>query len=219
MQPLDRDLATYFGLPEKSGVVVNSVSAKSPAERAGLRPGDILTSFGGTSVEAEKEEDLGAFQRLVAHANPGEKIPVEILRDGNQRTLEVEIGTHPKVEPEEEETEVGFHVQEITEILYRTQRLPLRHGAFVSFVARGSPAAEAGLGRGDVIERVEQKKVSNLDEFRQAMEAVEEQARFLLTARRGEETKFFLIKRGSRPALPEPDEEDTGEAAHGPEAP
>ena len=65
-QPLDRELAAYFGRPDLTGVVVTSVSPRSPAEIAGLQPGDIITHFGGEPVEAEKQEDLGQFQRRVA---------------------------------------------------------------------------------------------------------------------------------------------------------
>jgi serine protease Do len=213
MQPLDRELAAYFGIPDAAGVVVNSVSADSPAARAGLRTGDLVTSFAEEAVEAEKEEDLGSFQRRVAGVAPGTKVALAILRDGRPRRLEVEIGTQPKVEPEEEESDLGFHVQEITEDLYRAQRLPTRRGAFVSFVASGSPAAEAGLVPGDVVERVEGQGVADLDDFRAALAAVEGLERFLVTTRRAEETKFLLVRRGARPAPPSEGEEP-GEAAH-----
>ncbi len=215
LQPLDRDLAAYFGLGDATGVVVNSVSAKSPAERAGLRPGDVVTHFAGKPVEAEKDEDIGNFQRVVAGTDPGEEVEVAILRDGKPRTLEVEIGTQPRVEPEEEETEVGFHVQEITENLFRAERLGSRRGAYISFVERGSPASEAGLLPGDVVERIEKRPVEDLGDFRKAMAEVDDRATFLVTARRGEETKFILVKRGARPTAPEDDTSEAGEAAHG----
>jgi serine protease Do len=216
LQPLDRDLTAYFGLGDATGVIVNSVSGKSPAERAGLRPGDVITHFAGHPVEAEKDEDIGSFQRLVAGSDPGEKVELAILRDGKPRTLEVEIGTQPKVEPEEEETEVGFHVQEITENLFRAERLASRRGAYISFVERGSPASEAGLLPGDVVERIEKQPVENLADFRSAMAQAEGRASFLITARRGEETKFILVKRGARPATAEEQQDEAGEPVHGP---
>ena len=217
LQPLDRDLAAYFDLGDATGVVVNSVSVKSPAEHAGLRPGDVVTHFAGLPVEAEKDEDIGSFQRLVAGTDPGEEVELAILRDGKRRTLEVEIGTQPKVEPEEEETEVGFHVQEITENLFRAERLASRRGAYISFVERGSPASEAGLLPGDVVERIEKHPVEDLADFRAAMAQAESRSSFLITARRGEETKFILVKRGARPATAEDEKEEAGEAAHGPD--
>ena len=144
-----------------------------------------------------------------------QRVEVGILRDGKPRNLKVSIGVQPKVQPEEAESELGFHVQEITENLYRSQRLPTKEGAFVFFVARGSPAAEAGLSVGDVVQRVEERDVENLDDFRAAMEAVETSRRFLVTTRRAEETKYLLLKRGARPTTPAGDEE-APKASHGP---
>jgi S1-C subfamily serine protease len=112
----------------------------------------------------------------------------------------VEIGVQPKVVPEEARSEAGFHVQEITELLFRTHRLEARNGAYVSFVERGSPAFEAGLRRGDVIERIEDAGVQDLKDFRSAISRAERSERFLLTARRGDETK----PRTSPPKSPAP---------------
>jgi serine protease Do len=214
MQALDRELADYFGVPDLTGAVVNSVVEDSPAQRAGLRTGDILTHFGDLDIETEKDEDLGIFQRLVAGVEPGEKVRLRVVRDGEEKEFEVEIGTQPKIDPAEAESDVGFHVQEITANLVRHHRLATSRGAFVYFVARGSPAAEAGLFPGDVIERIEKREVGDLDDFRDAMERVAGQDRFLITARRGEETKFLLLKRGEREVQrPEEDAGDAGPAA------
>jgi serine protease Do len=210
IQPLDRDLAAYFGVPETTGVIVNSVTPASPAEKAGLRAGDILTHFAGEAIAAEKEEDLGSFQRMVANVPPGQDAEVALLRERERRTLRVSLGTAPRVESDEVESDVGFHVQEITETLYRSQRLLTRRGAYVSFVASGSPAAEAGLLTGDVIRRVETREVASLDDFRSALTSVEALPRFLLTAERGDETHFLLVRRGAK-ATDEPSPEPVGE--------
>jgi len=215
VQPLDRELATYFGITDATGVVINSVSADSPASRAGLEAGDVVAAIDGMEVEAEKEEDLGAFQRRVASLEPGRTVALSILRDGEERRHEVRIGVQPKVVPDEAESEAGMHVQEITEGLFRAERLATRRGAYVSFVERGSPAAEAGLQRGDVIERIEKTGVGDLDDFRSALERVAGRERFLVTARRGDELKFLLLKPragGEEPAPSGPP--DPGTASH-----
>ena len=213
LQALDRELADYFGLPDTTGAVVNSVIDESPASRAGLEPGDIITAFNGVAIETEKEEDLGIFQRLVAAVEPGTKVPVRVLRKGKARKLPVAIGNQPKVVPAEEESDAGFHVQEITANLARQQRLDTDRGAFVHFVERGSPAAEAGLRVGDVIRRIEKDEVDDLDDFRRAMQRADGRSRFLITARRGEETKFLLVKRGVEPLVRPDDEGDADHAA------
>jgi S1-C subfamily serine protease len=197
LQPLDRELADYFGIPDTTGVVVNSVVRDSPAERARLQPGDVITHFDGVAVEAEKEEDLGAFQRLVAGVLPGQEVELGLVREREPRSARIVMGTQPKVDPNQVETELGFHVQEITANLARDQRLDSTEGAFVVFVGRGSPAREAGLRVGDVVVRIEDVPVADLDDFRRAIARVSELPRFLVTARRGEERKFLLVKPGA----------------------
>jgi len=216
MQPLDRELADYFGIPEATGAVVNSVAEGSPAAKAGLAPGDVLTRFDGVAIEGEKEEDLGDFQRLVAGTNPGQSVSIEILRERKPRTLALDVGTQPRVEPAEVETEAGFHVQELTPNLIRENRLSTDRGAFVHFVERGSPASEAGLLVGDVIERIEARPVVDLGDLREAMQEAEHKPRFLVVARRGEETKFLLLKWG--PHTPDEPAESDGPADADPAA-
>jgi serine protease Do len=202
LQALDRDLAEHLGLGETTGVLISHVVPKSPADRAGLRTGDVITSFEGRAIEAEEDEDLGGFQRLVARAAPGTKISLAYLRDGSSANAQVEIGEQPKLEGEEVETLVGFHVKEITPNLARTHRLASTIGAFVTFVANGSPASEAGLRTGDVIVRIESSDISSLDEFRGAIARVDMTHRFLVRARRGEELRFLLITpRASAPVV------------------
>jgi serine protease Do len=205
IQPLDRDLAAYLGQADTSGVIVNSVADDSPAEQAGLRAGDILVAFGDHAVEAEKEEDLGSFQRLVAGTPPGTKVTLALLRDGKQKTVTTKLATQPTIDPAEAESDLGFQVQEITENLYRSERLPTRDGAYVSFVTGGTPAAEAGLSPGDVVVRVGDSDVSSLDEFRKASAKASGAERVLIHARRGSDLRFLLMKRGAKSApAPEP---------------
>ena len=198
LQALDRELAEYLGVSEATGVMLNLVVPESPADRAGLRPGDIVTHFDGRPVEAEKEEDLGNFQRQVARVAPGTPVEVRFLRDGERHREQLSIGEQPKLDGDEIETDYGFHVQEITPHLARTHRLDSEAGAFVTFVAEGSPAREAGLRVADVVVRVEELDVRDLDDFRAALRAAGDKRRFLLRVRRGEELKFLLLKPGFR---------------------
>ncbi len=197
IQAVSRELASYLGMPDATGVIVNGVSEGSPAARAGLRAGDVMTGFGEQDVDAEKDEDLGKFQRQVAATAPGTEVRLQILRDGRSREVKVTIGTQPKVEPEEEQTDLGFHVQEITEGLYRSERLPVREGVFVAFVAPGSPAARASLFIGDVIVDIDGHEIEDLGDLRRAIARAEDQRRVLLRARRGKDLRFLLLDRGA----------------------
>ena len=89
----------------------------------------------------------------------------------------------------------------------------------MTFVSSGSPASEAGLLVSDVINRIEKYEVADLGDFRDAMERISDQSRFLITARRGDETKFLLVKRVILPTLPEVPEKDAEKASHPPSGP
>jgi serine protease Do len=195
IQPFDRELAAYFGVPDETGVVVSSVTPQSPAARAGIQPGDVLTDFADATIEAENEEDLGDFQRVVARIAPGESAEIALLRNGERKQVRVTLAEAPQAEADELESEAGFHAQQITETIVRQNRLATRSGAYVSFVASGSPAAEAGLEPGDVIRRVEGHEIATLADLRTALAGAEKLSRFLITAERGEETRLVLVRR------------------------
>jgi S1-C subfamily serine protease len=194
IQPLARELASYWKLDDVSGVIVNGVAHDSPAERGGLRVGDIITRFDGQPVTAEKGEDVGGFQRLVARTPVGKQVEVEILRDHASAKLLLALGVQPKVVPDEEETRFGFTVQEVTETANRQYRLTSREGVLVSFVESGSEADEATLALGDLVQRVENVATSDIESFRRAMRGLDPKRPFLVHALRGEDLRFLLIQ-------------------------
>lgn len=193
IQPLDRELARYWAIEEIHGVIVNGVQTHSPAANAGLEVGDIVTGFDGHDVRAEKTEDVGSFQRMVARTKAGKSVDLNVLRDGSPRVLHATLGVQPKVVPDEEETDFGFTVQEVTEHLHRQYRLIERDGVLVSFVERGSEAAEAELTAGDLIQQIADQPVRDIESFRAAMKHRPRLKPFLIRARRGEEIHFLLI--------------------------
>ena len=198
IQPLSRELAQYWKIPKVHGVVVNGVVPNSPAANAGLEIGDIVSRFRGERVRAEKDEDVGQFQRLVALTPIGSTVPVEILREGERQSLEITLGRQPKLVPDEEESSFGFTVQEVTQNLIRTHRLRDAAGVLVSFVERGSEAAEAGMMPGDLIVRIADTDIEDIEGFRDAEPLMVPSAPFLIEAMRGNDRRFFLIlPRGS----------------------
>jgi len=192
IQPLPRELARYWGEPDVHGVVVGSVAHGSPAETAGIAVGDVLVSFDGETLRAEKDEDLGQFQRLVALKSVGKDVAIELVRGGERQKLRATLAAQPKYVPDEEETSHGFTVEEVTEASFRGQRLPQREGVLVSFVEPGSEADEAGMERGDLIVEIEKDPIATLDDFRRALGAKKNQP-FLVRALRGDDTRFLLV--------------------------
>ncbi len=193
IQPLDRELADYWKIGSVHGVIVTGVVSGSPADEAGVLIGDILTEFDGNKVKAEKDEDVGQFQRLVARGDVGKRVNIRLLREGEKQKVEATLGRQPKVVPDEEETDYGFSVQEVTESLYRQQRLDQREGVLVSFVENGSEAAEAGMHPGDLIIQVEGTEIGSIDSFRSTMQGISTLSPFLVKVRRGNDYRYILI--------------------------
>lgn len=198
IQPFNRDFARYFGQPDLSGILVADVLENSPAKKAGLQPGDVVTQVGQTSVAAEKEDDMNVFTLKVAETPVGEPLKLKVQRGKEEKLLTLNVGPQPKVKPEEFETSLGFTVKEITEGLYRQYALNDKIGVLVSFVEVGGAASQGKLSEGDVIVKVEDSEVTDLTSFKAALEKYAKKPQLLLRAVRGKDQVFVLIP-GSKP--------------------
>ena len=193
IQPLNRSFAKYYGQPELQGIVIADVLEGHPADRSGLKSGDIIISLDGIPVVAEDNDDLSKFTLDISKIEVGEKKTLEIIRDGKKRSIEIEIGQKPKVKPDDYETEFDFKVEEITEHMFRRYLLETREGVYVDFVEVGSVGDKADLLAGDVIIMVDDKKIKNLDDFKKAMAEVGKPDFLLLRVLRGKEHAFALL--------------------------
>jgi serine protease Do len=151
LQPLNRSYATYLGDPEMEGILIADIDPDSPADKAGLSPGDVILEFDGEKLEAEKDDDLNSFTMSISRSEVDEKKKLRIFRNGTEKTIEVVIGEKPKVKEEEFETSLGFTVKEITNNVFRTYLLETKEGVFVSYVEIGGVAAKGNLYEGDTI--------------------------------------------------------------------
>jgi serine protease Do len=181
IQPLTRDLAKLFHLPdESSGVMVGGVSPDSAAEKAGLQDGDVILEFNGKKVS-----EPSALQLQVAQSPPGAKVTLRILRNAEngkpaEKNLTTTLTELPKdylVTDNRSNSRERSHSQsgtdaldgvEVTDLDTRVRRqidIPRNvQGALVSNVSQDSNAAEAGLRPGDVILAIDHHAVHNSDE-------------------------------------------------------
>jgi S1-C subfamily serine protease len=205
IQPLTAELRAYFGITEPGGVLVSDVQPASPAAAAGFKQGDIILEFNGQTVEAQTEEDLNRFSRMIWSGDPGKRMWSRVRRDKQVLTLAVMIAEQPKLEAREVETGWGFNVKEITQDMFREYMLESREGVLVSFVEAGTPAGEARLREGDVITVMAETPVATLADFEKSYGKLKATKRnVLLLVKRRKDNMFVLLETDKYRSKPRP---------------
>jgi len=187
-QPMTDDLAKAFGLSGKKGAVVANVTADSPADKGGMKAGDVILAVNGKPLDDSKN-----LPQMVARIKPGTTAPFKVFRDGKEVTLRIEIGKMPDEEEmasgssgSKTETDFGLTVQTLSDSLRnRLGADDSVNGAVVTDVAQDSPAAEMVIP-GDIILEVNRKPVKNAAEFEAAVKTVKSGSTVILRVfRRG----------------------------------
>ncbi|WP_411816181.1 Do family serine endopeptidase [Hyphococcus sp. DH-69] len=173
LQEVTNEIAAAIGLKDDKGVLVADVIDGTPAQKAGLRDGDVIIG-----IEGEEVETANALSRRVASFPPGKKIDVKIHRDGKIRNLTVTLGARdaeqnvaeadvPSNDNDSLAADVGLRVSELNDMLRQQFRVPDDvDGVVVTAVRPGSPAQDAGLQPGVVILQVDGEPVDSGDDLR-----------------------------------------------------
>ncbi|WP_027285073.1 DegQ family serine endoprotease [Rubritepida flocculans] len=184
LQPVDQDLAAALNLPEPKGALVSAVQPGSPAARAGLRAGDVVTAVEGRSVATPR--DLAA---AVAELAPGRSATLRLLRDGAALERRVELGSHPASLAA---AKPGGPAQPSLGLALAPRA---EGGVTVTAVAPGSPAAERGLRAGDVVLRAGGREARAPRDVIEAVEAARAAGRpsIALQVEREGESRFIAL--------------------------
>lgn len=189
VQDLSPALAKQFGISDNEGALVGEVVKGSPAEKAGMKRGDVIVSFDGKKVT-----DSGHLRNLAASTLVGSKVKLDVIRDNKKMDLDVTVGELPKEaqagpsgteEPATESALTGVQVQDLTPEL--ADRLKLGRdtvGVVVTNVRQGSVADEAGLARGDVIMSINKKQVKNAKAYQESVSGLKKADSVLLLINR-----------------------------------
>ena len=198
IQDLTPELAKEFNLKDSTGALVGDVTPNSAAEKAGLRNGDIIVDFNGKKVADSRHLKLE-----VARVSPGETVPVKILRDGANKTLEIKVKEMPGTENlarnddhrngDDNGTLNGVTVTDLDNRARQQYDLPgTVKGVVITEVQPDSAAAEAGLKPGDVIQEINRQPVKTAEEAVHLTEKTETK-RTLLRVWRNGGSRYVLV--------------------------
>ena len=183
VQGLTSDLAASLGLSTVKGALVSAVSEGSPAERAGIRRGDVILEIGGQAVA-----DSNSLRNQVSRLKPGTRAELKVLREGRQRQVGVELAELPRTARDESATPRpsgaagGFGLSVA----------PGPSGVEVTAVDPSGPAAEAGIRVGDVLLEVNGAAVRSVSDLRRAAGRAEGKPSLVLV-RRGDQTLYVAV--------------------------
>ena len=199
VQGVTPDIAKSLGLSTVKGAMVTEVRPDTPAERAGVKQGDVILSLDGKAIDSSN-----SLRNSVARLAPGTNVTLKLLREGREQDLKLSLGEMPVTtaenadadSPEHSRGKYGLSVEPLTPELARELNIRSRGGVVVADLDPEGAAAEAGLQEGDVIEQVNQQRVSNAQELSSALDAAgKDRPALLLVNRRGSKGFFTLTGR------------------------
>jgi serine protease Do len=200
IQEVTRELADSFGLPKVGGALISSVEKGGPAEKAGVRPSDVILRFDGKAVNSSAD-----LPRIVAVTKPGNKVSVQLWRKGSTQDISLVVG---EIKDEgvvaqrggrgsgnaagvsESETRLGLVVSELND--QQKAELQVEGGLIVEDM-KGA-AARSQLQRGDVILAVGNIEVHSFNQFNEVLKKVPHGRNIALLVRRSEGTVYVSIK-------------------------
>ncbi|GIX04151.1 MAG: serine protease [Planctomycetaceae bacterium] len=199
---LDASTAKQFGAKVRQGVLVREVRPNSPADKAGVQPGDIILSVNQQPVTEPTE-----LQGVVEQLTIGKSYPLQVLREGRQQTLQVTIEEMPesytarsrpspsRSRPEETADALGLQVRPVTKELAQQFNLPAdAKGVVVVRVQAGGLAEQVGINVGDLIERVGNTPIASLEDYQQAIKTANLSEGVVLYLRNAQGRRFVVVQ-------------------------
>ena len=195
IQPITPDMATSLGLESSRGAIVSIVEEGSPAAKAGLKQGDIITHYNGKPVA-----DNNQLRNAVSQTTPGATVPLQVLRNGRSETLQATVGELETVKERADAPSAGpsggkygMNVQPLTPDVAEGAGVPRgTQGLIITDIDPAGLAAESQLQEGDVIERVNGKAVRSGEDLRAALDRKDGKPSLLLVHRQ-DATVFLTL--------------------------
>jgi len=191
---VDGDMADALKLDEPYGAMVQQVMKDESAEKAGVKAGDVIIEVNGARIE-----NAGHLQRMIARLDPGKRVELTVWRDGAKKKLRVKLGERPDAEQvaekeEGEENKLGIQVQALTEDIARQLGYEDEEGVLVSWVDPNGPAAEKGIRRGDLIQRIGRLEITSIKEYNKAIKKLKPGGAVMILLKQRDRAFFVAIK-------------------------
>jgi len=196
IQDLTPELRRQFGVTDKEGVLINKIFPEGPAERAGLKIGDIVKGIDGQEVKNSRELIQHVLRKEV-----GQEVKLKIIRDGKETTIPVKTEQMPGERAEAELPEIksewfGLKVEELTPQLAQRWGITAKRGVVIVEVEPGSTGHNAGVQPGDVILEVNRKKINSMKNYHLVMQASHPSEGVLFLINRKGSNIFVILQEG-----------------------
>jgi len=193
IQEISKELSESFNMKSTQGALVAGVEKESPADKGGLKPGDVILKFGENDIKISSD-----LPKFVSSTKPGSKIPVNILRQGKEKQLEITIGEMPtedmvvarKNNEQTQKNRIGLTVKDLTP----QQKKQIKENAGVLVLDVADAALNAGIRKGDVILGLNNNPVSSVQSFNQDLKKVKKGKTIALLIFRNGDTLYVPIK-------------------------
>ena len=193
IQELSEELASSFKITSGKGILVSEIAENSPAEKYGLKQGDVIIALNGKPVEK-----VSTFRNTIALTPPKSKVIVDVIRKGSPQTLSIKIGNLEKAQEKNRPIKktntpkLGITTEDLSED--EKKQLKIRSGIKITSVKSASLADYAGLKKGQIILELNQKVVTSSSEFKKAIKKHPKDKVLLLLIKEGNYSRFITIK-------------------------
>jgi len=197
IQDITPDMAENMKLPDRRGALVGQVFPGDPADKAGIKTGDIIIAIDGRQVQ-----DTHELLRIVAALPVGKKVEVRIRRNGREETKALIVGERKDLREiasgSKANEQLGLTVQEITPEMARILKLTERGGVVITRIKPDSPAEDAGLKVNDVILQVNRLRVQSLKDFTDELARTTKEEPVMFLIKRDDAALFVTLRREGR---------------------
>jgi len=192
IQKVTPDLADSLGMKQAGGALVADVNKGGPADRAGIKTGDVIVEF-----DRKEIKDSGDLPLQVARTAPGKTVQIKVLRNSKEMTLPLAVGEVKETKEivTSAEGNLGLTVQPVTPEIAESLGLDKTEGIVITAVEPGSPGDDAGLQQGDVISAINQRPVRTVSDYERAISEAGKDKSLLFLVKRGQGSLFLALKR------------------------